>query len=345
MSFVETATLARIINFIIVTVGATFLLVLFGEVAPKIYASLNNLRFAKTMALPLSMLSKIFSPISHLMVNMSSKIESKIDNGGLKSTNKEDIEEAIDLAVSGDPDAVEEIDILKAILKFNDVPVKQIMRPRVDVIAIEISEKYSNVLDTIKKTGFSRFPVYNEDKDDIAGILHVKDILEYLNEVDEFKWQEHIRTNVLFVPESKMINGLLKEFQKKRSHMAIVVDEYGGSEGIVTLEDVMEEVIGEIKDEFHDFEDIEYTKIDDANYLFEGKTMLNDVCRVIGLDTSLFDDTRGDADSIAGLILEITGKIPKVGKEISFESLKFRIEKVSKRRIEKIKLTLLNNED
>jgi len=345
LGIMSTETLARGINFLIVTVGATFLLVLFGEVAPKIYASLNNVKFAKTMALPLTLMNRLFTPVSNLMVNMSSKIEKKLNNGSSKSANKKDIQEAIDLAVSNDANSVEEIDILKGILKFSDVPVKQIMRSRVDVIVIDYNEKFTNVLKLIEETGYSRFPVYKDDKDNIAGILHVKDLLEFLDEKDTFKWQKYIRDNVLFVPESKMINELLKEFQLKRSHMAIVVDEYGGSEGIVTLEDVMEEVIGEIKDEFHDIEDIDYIILDENNYIFEGKTMLNDVCRIIGKDTNIFDDIRGDADSIAGLIIEITGKIPKQGKEISFESLKFTIKKVSKRRIEQIKLTLLKNED
>jgi gliding motility-associated protein GldE len=335
----------RAINFLIVTLGATFLLVLFGEVAPKIYASLNNIKFARTMALPLSFLNKIFSSVSTLMVNMSSKIEKKMDNSSSKSVVMEDLNEAINLAVSNDEDSIEEIDILKGILKFTEVPVKQIMRSRVDVIAIDFDEKFFSVLQLIKETGYSRFPVYKEDKDNIAGILHTKDLLGFLEESDSFKWQEHIRNNVLFVPEFKMINDLLKEFQLKRSHMAIVVDEYGGSEGIVTLEDVMEEVIGEIKDEFHDIEDIEYEKIDDSNYIFEGKTMLNDVCRIIGKDTNIFDEIRGDADSIAGLILETTGKIPKVSKEIFFDSIRFTVVKVSNRRIEQIKLTLISNDE
>ena len=344
LSSLSVETLARVINFLIVIVGVTFLLVLFGEVTPKIYASLNNLRFTRIMALPLSLLTKSLNPISNLMVNMSSKIEKKLKAGNSKYANKEDIEEAIDLAVSNDPDSIEEIDILKGILKFSDIPVKQIMRARVDVVAIDYKDKFSGVLKLIKKTGFSRFPIYKDDKDNISGILHVKDILEYLGEEDNFNWQKLIKTDVLYVPEFKMINGLLKEFQLKRSHMAIVVDEYGGSEGIVTLEDVMEEVTGEIKDEIHDFEDIEYKKLDDFNYIFEGKTMLNDVSRILGKDTNTFDKARGNADSIAGLILEITGSIPEEGMDLAFEAMNFKIIKVSKRRIKEVKITLTNHE-
>ena len=189
--------------------------------------------------------------------------------------------------------------------------VTQIMRARVDVIAIDFRSSFSELLKVAKDSGYSRIPVYEEDFDHVTGILYVKDLLGHLQDSDEFEWQSLIRTNTLYVPETKKIDDLLKEFQTERRHMAIVVDEYGGTSGIVTLEDIMEEIIGEIRDEFDDKVEVDYTKIDDFNFQFEGKTMLNDVCRIIGVDTETFDDVRGESDSVAGLILEIIGFIPK----------------------------------
>ena len=197
------------------------------------------------------------------------------------------------------------------------------MRPRVDVIAVDFKISFQELLNVIKRSGFSRIPVFDEDFDSVTGLLYVKDLMGHLQEERTFEWQTLIRTNVMYVPEAKKIDDLLRDFQKERLHIAIVVDEYGGSSGIVTLEDIMEEVIGEIKEEFDDEVELEYKKIDDQNYLFEGKTLLNDVCRVIGVDTSTFDEVKGDADSVAGLFLEVVGQIPKVESEISYNDFHF----------------------
>jgi magnesium and cobalt exporter, CNNM family len=334
--------LSNLITFLITIVGVTFLLVLFGEVAPKIYAKLNNVRLAKFMSKTLLFLFRLFHPLSNVLVIGTNIIEKRLirktNNGN--SSRRKDIDHAIELTVKNDKHAEHEIDILKGIVKFGDTAVKQIMRPRVDVVAVDFRINFDALLNVIKKSGFSRIPVYDEDFDSVTGLLYVKDLLNHLNKGASFEWQELIRTNVMYVPEAKKIDDLLRDFQKERLHIAIVVDEFGGSSGVVTLEDIMEEVVGEIKEEFDDEIELEYKKIDDQNYLFEGKTLLNDVCRVIGVDTSTFDEVKGDADSVAGLFLEIVGQIPKVESEISYNGFHFKIVSVNNRRIKQILITL-----
>ncbi len=337
-------SLSRGINFLITTVVVTFLLVLFGEVAPKVYAKLNNIKIARMMSLPLMGLNRFFSPLSNLLVKGTSIIERRLEkstqNGN--SASREEIDKAIELTVSNNGTSdKKEVDILKGIVKFGEVSVKQIMRSRVDVVGIDFRISFVDLMKVVKESGYSRLPVYEEDLDHIVGILYVKDLLPHIDKTDEdFEWQELIRANILYVPEAKKINDLLKEFQSQRLHMGIVVDEYGGSSGIVTLEDIMEEVIGEIRDEFDAQEDVDYEKIDDFNYSFEGKTLLNDVCRVIGVDTTTFDEVKGDADSVAGLVLEVLGDIPRKKAEVAYENYRFKILSVNKRRIEKIMITL-----
>lgn len=336
--------IAWLINFMIAVLGVTFLLVLFGEVAPKIYARINKIAIAKFMSTPLMVLSQLFHPFSRFLVKGSSLIEKRLEShthsGSL--TSKEEIGEVIEMTVRHEQNANEEIDILKSIIKFGDVTVKQIMRSRVDVVAVDEKVSFDELLKVVKDSGYSRIPVFKEDFDHVAGILYVKDLLGCLENTSDFKWQELIRSTVLFVPESKKINEMLKEFQSSRMHMAIVVDEYGGTSGLVTLEDILEEVIGEIRDEFDDEIEVEYQQLDAYNFLFEGKTLLNDVCRVIKVETSTFDKVRGDADSLAGLILEYSGQLPKKGAEYHIEGFLFKITAVSKRRIEQIQVTLPN---
>lgn len=326
------------IEFLCTTLVATFILVLFGEVTPKIYANVNNIKFATFMSRPLGFLTVFSRPLSRPLVNMTSYIENKVDRYQ-GTTDKEEIDRAIELAMNAEENADDNVDILKGIIKFGDVTVKQIMKSRVDVMALEISTPFNDLMDAVKASGYSRIPIFIDDFDSIAGLLYVKDLLGYLGEKESFDWQKLIKENVLYVPESKKINELLKEFQKQRIHMAIVVDEYGGSSGIVTLEDVLEEVIGDIKDEF-DQEEFEYIKLDESNYIFEGKTMINDVCRVIGTPVESFDEVKGDADSLAGILLELYGKIPKEGQIISHDKYTFKILDATERRIERIKLTI-----
>jgi len=336
---------AKVFEFGITTVTVTFLLVLFGEVAPKIYAKIHKIRLAKQMSGVLWFLMRALNPMSRLLVKGTNLIESRLENHSSTSTSREDIDEAINLSVGQEDDTEQEIDILKSIVKFGDVAVKQIMLSRVDVTAINATATYKELLTLARESGFSRIPVYNEDFDHVSGILYVKDLLGHLGEEKDFIWQNLIRTNVLFIPETKKIDALLKEFQSERMHMAIVVDEYGGSSGIVTLEDIMEEVIGEIKDEFDDREEVEYQKIDDFNYQFEGKTLINDACRILGLETALFDEVRGESDSVAGLILEMSGFIPKKDSEYFHGNFGFKVIAVGKRRIEQVLITLPQQEN
>jgi len=333
--------LANVFMFLVTVIGVTFVLVLFGEIAPKLYANLNNLKFAKIMAGPLTVLNSIFGPISRILVSWSNKLENRVTNSESyqSGTSKEDIDAAIDLTVSSDEESSEEeAGILKGIVKFGDVSTKQIMKSRVDVVALEVNTTFDEVMKVIKESGYSRIPVYDEDFDSILGILYVKDLIGHYGQDKGFQWTELVRDTVLYIPESKKIDDLLKEFQLKRTHIAIVVDEYGGSAGIVTLEDVMEEVIGDIKDEFDEQEEVEYIKLSDNNYIFEGKSLLNDVCRIVGVDTSYFDGAKGESDSLAGLLIEIYGAIPKVDTTIEYRDTIFKVVAVSKRRIEKINL-------
>jgi gliding motility-associated protein GldE len=335
--------LTRGINFAITVVGVTFLLVLFGEVMPKIYARFNNMTLAKFMSSPILFLRRLFWPVSRLLVGWSGLIERRLGGGSYASSydHRSEIQQAIDLTVTPDIDSTTEVDILKSIIKFSEVTTKQIIRSRVDVIAADTEMNYSKLLELIRQSGYSRIPVYEDDFDHIKGILYAKDLISHLQEKNDFQWQQLIRSDVLYVPETKRINELLKEFQEKRLHMAIVVDEFGGSSGIVTLEDVMEEVIGEIKDEFDQEEELDYLQLDESNFIFEGKTQLNDVCRIIGVDTRTFDHLKGESDTIAGLMLEVLGKIPRMNQELKLKKFVLKALSVTTRRVEKVKITLL----
>ncbi len=233
-----------------------------------------------------------------------------------------------------------EIELLKSIVKFGDVTVKQVMQPRSKVVAIDFRTGFHDLLAIVREAGFSRLPVYQEDLDNVTGILYVKDLLPHLDKQDDFEWQSLIRTNVMLAPESKRGTELLQEFKRKKIHMAIVVDEYGGSSGIVTLEDVLEEVTGEIRDEFDEESEVRYRKLDDFTYIFDGQTLLNDACRIAGLNSGTFDAARGNADTLAGLVLELKGDIPKNGAEITWNGYTFTVTAANSRRIEQLKLTL-----
>ena len=343
-SLVAVDTLSLVINFVITTVFVTFLLVLFGEIAPKIYAKMNNVQLARFMSSPLTFLVRFFTPMSHLLVMWSDGLERRIrnSNSGSGGTDKEDIDKAIDLAMTqteGDSSKIE-ADILKGIIKFNDVSVKQIMRARVDVIAVDKTTPYDELLQTIKTSGYSRIPIYEEDFDSVIGMLYVKDLIAHRHEGPGYRWQKLVQNEVLYVPESKKINDLLKAFQEEHKHMAIVVDEYGGSSGLVTLEDVMEEVLGEITDEFDIGREDEFKRIDEFTYVFDGKTLINDACRIMHRDSSIFDDVRGDADSLAGLVLEVSRGMPKKGEDFEINNVNFTVLSVTRRRIEKIRIRL-----
>lgn len=239
-------------------------------------------------------------------------------------------------------DKQRDIELLKSIVKFSDVTVKQVMQPRSKVVAVDFRTSFGELLTVVRQAGFSRLPVYDEDLDNVTGILYVKDLVSHLDQPDDFEWQSLIRTNLQLVPEAKRVSELLQEFKRNRRHMAIVVDEYGGSSGIVTMEDILEEITGEIRDEFDEESEIRYRKLDDRNYLFEGQTLLNDVCRIAGLAPGAFDNVRGASDTLAGLALELKGDIPKPGAEFTWNGFQLIVVAANNRRIEQLKLTLLN---
>lgn len=325
-----------ILAFIIQVVCVTFLLVLFGEVLPKVYATQNNLRMALFAAPIVKVLMVIFRPVSNLLVSSTRFIEGKM---GTKASNisSEDFEHAIELTV-GHSATREEVNIFKGILKFGNITARQVMRTRLDVSALDHDLTFTEVRDFCLEVGYSRLPVFKESLDKIAGVIHTKDFLPHVDSDDTFDWHTLIRP-AYFVHESKLIEDLLKEFQQKRKHFAIVVDEFGGTSGIITLEDIMEEIIGDIKDEF-DEDDLHFKKIDDNNFIFEGKTLINDVCRVIGIPSDTFDTVRGESDSLAGLIIEISGKFAAVNETISFEQYDFTVLAVDKMRITRVKVTI-----
>jgi gliding motility-associated protein GldE len=341
-NWLESARVSYWISFLITIVGVTFILVLFGEIVPKVYARFNNIGLSKTMATPLWLLSKVFHPFSMILVNWTTGIERRLEKRrpGGSLANRQDIGEAIDLTADANQTTNQEVDLLKRIVNFGEVSVSQIIKPRVDVLAVDESDNYEQLLELVRDSGFSRIPVFEKDFDNVKGILYVKDLLGHLNEGADFKWRKLIRKNVLFVPETKKIDDLLKEFQIERMHMAIVVDEYGGSSGIVTMEDILEEIIGEIQDEFDTEGDIEFKKISEGIFDFEGKTLINDFCRQVKVDTILFEEARGEADTLAGILLEKIGRLPEQGEETEIESFIFTVRKVSNRRIEEIRVKL-----
>ncbi|HOZ51849.1 MAG TPA: gliding motility-associated protein GldE [Chitinophagaceae bacterium] len=334
------AHLITLVNILIQVVIVTFFLVLFGEVLPKVYATQNNLRLSLFTAPFIKILDKIFSPVSRFLVSSTYFIEGKLNQKSKNDISNEDMENAIDLTL-GHTASKEEVNIFKGIVKFNDITVKQIMRNRHDVEGINLNWSFDELKKQVLDTGFSRLPVYDETLDDVKGIIHSKDLLKHINEVD-FNWHPIMRP-VNFIHETKLIKPLLKEFQLKRNHMAIVVDEFGGTSGIVTLEDIMEEIIGEIKDEFDD-DELLAKKIDANNYIFEGKTLINDFCRTISVPVEVFDPVRGESDSLAGLVLEIAGKFPTQNEVVSYEQYDFTVVQLEKMRIQKIKVTIQPDE-
>ncbi|HEY9177593.1 MAG TPA: gliding motility-associated protein GldE [Flavipsychrobacter sp.] len=322
--------------FIVNAVIVTFLLVLFGEVLPKVYATQNNMRMALFAAPVLHILSGLFRPVSRLLVSSTNYIERRISSKPGAAISGKDFEHAIELTV-GHTATKQEVNIFKGILKFSNINVTQIMRTRMDVGSIPYESTFNEVQKIAIDLGYSRMPVYKESLDKIAGIIHTKDFLPHMDEPD-FDWHQLIRP-AYFVHEGKMIEDLLKEFQQKRMHFAIVVDEFGGTSGIVTLEDIMEEIIGDIKDEFDDDEH-QYKKIDDNNYIFEGKTLINDVCRIISIPSDTFEDVREESDSIAGLVLELSGKFPAVNETVSYQNYDFTVLNLDKMRIQRVKIAI-----
>jgi gliding motility-associated protein GldE len=316
----------------------TFILLLFGEIIPKVYATRFELKFAKFMSLPLTILEKIFTPLSSILIGSTSIIKNSIKNKN--NISIDELSEALDLAK--DDELKEDEKILKGIVNFGSITTSQIMKPRVDVVAIDIKENFKSVMKLIVESGFSRIPVFDKTFDDIKGILYANDLLPHIHK-NSFRWQSLIRPPY-YVPETKKINDLLSEFQSKKIHMAIVIDEYGGSAGIITLEDVLEEIVGEITDEFDEDEKL-YKRLSDTEIEFDAKILLQDFYKVMGIDDNYFEENKGEADTLAGLILEIRGEIPEVNEITTYNDFEFKIVEVDNRRIKKILCKIIKNED
>ena len=321
----------------VLAIIVTLLIVFFGEVIPKVYATQNNLKVARFASSALIFFQKLFKPLSFLLLAMSNIIEKRVVKKGYK-LSVDELNHAVELTTSNDETTNEERDILKGIVNFGTYTVKQVMRSRVDITAIEANIDFHELMDKINKTGFSRIPVFTDTIDNIDGLLYVKDVLPYIEEGERFEWKKLLRTGY-FVPETKKIDGLLKDFQEKRVHMAIVVDEYGGTSGLITLEDIIEEIVGEINDEFDDDDQL-YTTVGHNTYIFEGKSSLNDFCKVMDVDSSVFEEVKGESESLGGLLLEINAVIPSTGEKIQYDKYSFTVVAVDNKRIKKIKVQI-----
>jgi putative hemolysin len=315
----------------------TSVLVLFAEVLPKVWAAQNNLRFAYYSAPLIGVVHYLFKGVSAWMVGFSDRAEKTLGGKRSGAYSLEELDQAIDLTTPQDA-TEEEKNMLKGIVKFGNISVKQIMRSRLDVHGIDVTFGFPNLMNRIEELHYSRLPVYQGNLDNVVGMIHTKDLIPHLNEPDDFNWHPLMRPPY-FVHENKLIEDLLKEFQVKHIHFAVVVDEFGGTEGIVTLEDIMEEVIGDIRDEF-DEEETANRKVDDNNYIFDGKTMVNDACRLMGLPVDTFDGIRGESETMAGLILELAGEIPQLNQELTSGDFTFAVQEIEKNRILKLRVTI-----
>ncbi|WBL25400.1 gliding motility-associated protein GldE [Zunongwangia sp. HGR-M22] len=315
----------------------TFLILLFGEILPKVYASRNNVQFSNFMAQPVNILDTLFSPLSTPMRAVTLFLHEKLGKQR-PFISIDHLSQALELTSEEDT-TKEEQKILKGIVSFGNTDTKQVMRPRMDIFALSDEDTYAEIIPALIENGYSRIPVYKENIDNVTGILYSKDLLPYLNTKD-FEWTSLLR-EPYFIPENKKLDDLLNEFKEKKNHLAIVVDEYGGTSGLISLEDIIEEIVGDISDEFDD-EDLIYSKLDEFNYVFEGRTPLKDFYKIIKLEEpSLFEDNKGESETLAGFLLEISGDFPHKNEIINFGNYNFKVEAVDDRRIKQIKLTIL----
>lgn len=325
--------------FLIKVVLVIAVLVLFCQILPKIYARQNSIRFAKDFGIITEGVYYLFKRVGGWLIKYSDAVEKRFTGKSGASYRIEEIYDAIDITNPGDSEnAAKEKDIIKGIAKFSNITVKQIMKTRLDVSGIDHKTSFNELVKRIEELHYSRLPVYKDDLDQVIGIIHTKDVLPYLDSADTFDWHTLMR-QPFFVHEYKLIEDLLKDFQLKRIHFAIVVDEFGGTSGIVTLEDILEEIIGDIRDEFDD-EETGFKKIDDNNYIFEGRTGINDICKMMELPVDTFNNIKGESDSLAGLVLEIAGEIPKQNQVITQGDFDFTILELEKNRLQKIKITI-----
>ena len=326
---------SAVLKFTLEIVLATFLILLFGEILPKIYASRNNLAFSKLVAYPLLLLNIIFTPISIPMQKLSNFIKDKLS---LKKSNIDinQLSYALELTKPGET-TKQEHKILKGILSFGNTETSEVMKPRIDIHSFNNILSYDQILKNIVKHSYSRIPVYKDDLDNIIGILYVKDLLPFLDK-KEFDWLSILR-KPFFIPENKKLDDLMQEIKEKKIHLAIVVDEYGGTSGIISLEDIIEEIVGDISDEFDD-DSLLFSKLDNSNYIFEGKTSMKDFYKILNIESTIFDRLKGDSETLAGFILEISQSFPKINSKVVFENYSFTIESVDKKRIKQVKVTI-----
>ncbi len=330
---------AKVLGFLFQVILITFILLLFGEIIPKVFAHQYAIKFALFMSGAILFLEKLFKPVIHVLIFSTSFVNKRLSR---KKTviSMNELSDALDLSATDD---MEDEHILKGIVKFGNIDVQEIMKSRMDVFAIDVETPFSVLLKNFLESGYSRIPIYAESFDTIKGILYIKDLLPYLHEDETFKWESLIRPPY-YVPESKKINDLLAEFQEKKIHLAIVIDEYGGTSGIVTLEDILEEIVGEIIDESDEDESF-YNRLNKSTYIFEGKTLLNDFYKVLDKPVDIFDEIKGEADTLAGLILEIKGEIPAKDEVFTYDEFTFKIDSVDNRRIKKIRVILRESEN
>lgn len=315
--------------------GVTFIITFFGELIPKVWAQQNNLNFARYSAPLISFLNFVFAPLSKALLGISGLIEKRVKKKSYTLTSQE-LNQALEITTDENTSDREK-DILRGILNFGNISVKSVMQARRDIVAFDTSMNFHELMDLINKNGYSRVPVYNETIDKIEGILYIKDLLKHIDQDEKFDWLPLLHSP-FFVPENKKIDDLLYDFQEKRVHMAVIVNEYGETEGLVTMEDIIEEIVGEINDEFDEVE-ADYKKIGDNIYVFEAKTSLNDFCRVFEIEASYFEKAKGESETLAGLIIELFGRIPSAGEEIEFEDFTFKVQSVDTRRIKKVRVT------
>ncbi|MCD6331997.1 MAG: gliding motility-associated protein GldE [Bacteroidales bacterium] len=319
-----------VLGFLIQTVAITFVILLIGEILPKVYATRYAQRFAYLMALPVTILEVLFRSVTGVMVSSTSLVKKRLKESA-GSLSMDELSHALEL--TGE-ELKEDEQILKGIVRFGNIDVSEIMQPRVDMVAVEIKTSFSELLDTLMRSGFSRIPVFVEDMDHIKGILFVKDLLPHFHKSGNFRWQSLIRPPY-FIPENKKINDLLEEFQQHKIHLAMVVDEYGGTSGLITLEDILEEIVGEISDESDEEEPL-FSQIDRHTYLFDAKISVHDFCKILNIPDEVFKEIRGESETLAGVILEIRGELPEIEEKIIFRNFTFVIKNVDDRRIKEI---------
>lgn len=338
-STLDTERLPAYVVFLVQVIAVTFVLLLIGEVVPKVYATSDPMAVSMRMARTLRVLRTVFAPLSELLVRSTTFIEKKYRRNSSHTISADSLGHALDLTKDAST-SDEEQRILRGIVKFGNIEVRQVMRPRTEVVAFENELIFSELLTSIVESGHSRVPVYEETLDRVVGILYIKDVLPHIDK-KEFNWQGLLRPPY-FVPESKKLDDLLKEFQVQKVHLAVVVDEYGGTSGIITLEDVIEEIVGDITDEY-DEEDVHFTRIDERTWIFEGRVALNDLYRVLQIDGELFEQHKGESGTLGGFVLELTGRIPKKGESVDLHNYTFVVEASDNKRIRRLKV-IINDE-